>query len=84
MFTDQDHQKAITFKPKSSTKLLQLTHSDVCAIHGTPTRGEKKYFVTFIDDYSKYCYVYLMHAKSEVLKSFMTYKLKQKTNVMLR
>lgn len=45
-------------------------------MHST-TRGGKKYFVTFIYDYSKYCYVYLMHAKDELLQSFLTYKKKE-------
>ena len=34
----------------------------------------KNYFITFIDDCSKYCYVYLLHSKDEALNSFKTYK----------
>ena len=37
------------------------------------TRGEK-YFVTFIDDCVRYCYVYLQMSKDEALEKFMHYK----------
>ena len=55
----------------------------------TPTRGGKKYFITFIDDYSRFCYVYLLHRKNETIDVFKTYKnevenKKNKTLKMLR
>jgi hypothetical protein len=34
----------------------------------------KKYFVTFIDDCTRFCYVYLMHSKYEVLDKFKMFK----------
>ncbi|GJY13652.1 hypothetical protein Tco_0382961 [Tanacetum coccineum] len=44
----------ITKKPfqniKRETKVLELMHSDLCDLHATPSLGNKKYFVTFIDD----------------------------------
>ncbi|GKC91910.1 zinc finger, CCHC-type containing protein [Tanacetum coccineum] len=57
-----------------SSKTLKLVHSDVCDLHATPTIGGKKYFATFIDDYSRYCYFYLLHSKDEVLEKFRIYK----------
>ncbi|GKE29416.1 zinc finger, CCHC-type containing protein, partial [Tanacetum coccineum] len=33
----------------------------------TPSLGNKKYVITFIDDASRFCYVYLLHAKDEAL-----------------
>jgi hypothetical protein len=57
-----------------SSTLLQLMHSDVCDMHSNPTRGGKKYFVTFIDDFLKFCYVYLLFSKDEVLENFKIYK----------
>ncbi|EOX94625.1 Uncharacterized protein TCM_004260 [Theobroma cacao] len=63
-------------KVKRNTKLLELIHSDVCDMHSTPTLTGKKYFVAFIDDFSKYCYVYLLHSKDEVLDKFKVYKSK--------
>ena len=57
-----------------SSELLELDHSDVCDLKMTPTRGGRKYFITFIDDYSKFCYVYLLHSKNETIEVFKTYK----------
>ena len=38
------------------------------------SRGWKKYFITFIDDYTRYCYVYLLNSKDEAIASFIKYK----------
>ena len=34
-----------------------------------------EYFITFIDDYSRYRYVYLLKHKSEALENFKNYKI---------
>lgn len=39
------------------------------------TRGGKKYFVTFIDDCTRYCYVYLLHSKDQALEKFKEFTL---------
>ena len=57
-----------------STEPLELIHSDTCDLKYVQTRGGKKYFVTFIDDCTRYCYVYLLRSKDEALKKFMHYK----------
>ncbi|GJZ90565.1 zinc finger, CCHC-type containing protein [Tanacetum coccineum] len=68
----------ITKKPfqnvKRKTEVLELIHSDLCDLHATPSLGNKKYFVTFIDDASKFCYVYLLHTKDEALDEFKVCK----------
>lgn len=60
----------LTFKrvDERSSKILDLIHSDVCDLHGWPTICGKRYFVTFIDGYTIYYCVYLVHSKDEVLK----------------
>ena len=42
----------------------------------TSARGGYEYFVTFIDDYSRYGYIYLMHHKSETFEKFKEFKAK--------
>ncbi|GJR59821.1 zinc finger, CCHC-type containing protein [Tanacetum coccineum] len=37
-------------------------------------KRNKKYFVTFIDDASRFCYVYLLHSKDEALDKFKVFK----------
>ncbi|GKC08088.1 zinc finger, CCHC-type containing protein [Tanacetum coccineum] len=61
---------------KRETKVLELIHSDLCDLHATPSLGNKKYFVTFIDDASRFCYVYLLHTKDEALDKFKVFKTK--------
>jgi len=54
--------------------LLELIHSDLCEFNGVLTRGGKRYFISFIDDNSKFCYVYLIKTKDEALDRFTAYK----------
>jgi transposase InsO family protein len=54
---------------------LELIHSDICEMNGVLTEGEQRYFMTMIDDASRYCYVYLLKTKDEVLNCFKTYKI---------
>jgi len=68
----------ITRKPFKSiirkSVILELIHSDLCDLHATPSLGNKKYVVTFIDDASRFCYVYMLHSKDEALDKFRIYK----------
>ena len=56
------------------SQLLELIHSNVCELNGILTRGEKRYFIIFIDDFSRYTYIYLMRNKNEVFDMFKKYK----------
>ena len=38
------------------------------------TKGGKRYFMIFIDDYTRICYVYLLKSKDEAIHKFKTYK----------
>ena len=53
---------------------LELVHTDVCGPMSVQARGGYEYFITFIDDYSRYGYVYLMRHKSEAFDKFREYK----------
>ncbi|MCO5551719.1 hypothetical protein L7F22_005223 [Adiantum nelumboides] len=50
-----------------------LVHSDVCGPMRTPSVGNSLYFVTFIDDFSRFCWVYPLKAKSDVFAVFQHY-----------
>nr|GEV46985.1 putative zinc finger, CCHC-type [Tanacetum cinerariifolium] len=48
-----------------SNNLLEIIHIDICGPFKTPSfTKEKQFFITFIDDFSRYGYVYLFHEKS--------------------
>ena len=49
-------------------------HSDVCGPMHTESLGGYKYFVTFIDDYSRCCSVYFLKQKSEVFEKFKEFE----------
>ena len=57
-----------------STEPLDLIHSDICDLKFVQTRGGKRYFITFIDDCTRYCYVYLLKSKDEAIDMFKHYK----------
>jgi transposase InsO family protein len=53
---------------------LELIHSDLCEMNGVLTKGGKRYFMTLIDESTRYCYVYLLKSKDEDLNFFKIYK----------
>lgn len=57
-----------------STLLLQLVHSDVLGPIDVPSLGKARYFVTFIDDFSKWTLEFIMKRNSEVPERFKTFK----------
>jgi hypothetical protein len=66
-------QHHIKFLKEGASKvqgLLELLHSDVCGPLRTPTFSGCTYFVTFIDDRSKYTKIYLLKSKVEVFSKF--------------
>ena len=56
------------------TKLLELIHSDLGDLKQTMTRGGKKFYVTFIDGYSRFTRVYFLRNKDEAFDMFLSYK----------
>ena len=53
---------------------LELIHSDLCEMNGVLTKGGKRYFMTLIDDSTRYCMIYLLKTKDEALHYFKIYK----------
>ena len=53
-----------------ATQILELVHSDVCGPFRVNSLGGCRYFVTFIDDFSKKTWIYFLKNKSEVLSKF--------------
>ena len=59
-----------TGQSERANELLGLIHFDVCGPLSLIARGGFQYFITFIDDFSRYSYVYLMKQKSKSFKIF--------------
>jgi len=49
-------------------------HTDICGPFPTTYWNGQQYCITFIDDYSRYGYLYLIHEKSQSLDVFKTFK----------
>lgn len=56
-----------------TTKAFELVHTDVWGISPVISHQHHKYFVTFIDDYTHYTWVYFLRSKSEVFKTFQIF-----------
>ena len=57
---------------KRSTNLLEIIHTDICC--PDMDANSSKYFITFIDDYSRYMYLYLLRSKDEASDAFKVFK----------
>lgn len=63
--------------PKSSwraSQKLQLVHTDVGGPQRTPSLQGSRYYILFIDDYSRMCWIYFLKFKSEVADVFWKFK----------
>ena len=57
-----------------STQLLQLVHSDVNGPLETQSLRGSRYFVTFIDDFSRWVSIFTMRNKSDTLSCFKIFR----------
>ncbi|KAJ0862094.1 putative RNA-directed DNA polymerase [Helianthus annuus] len=57
-----------------SSNLLELIHTDISGPYQIAGITGHTSFITFIDDYSRYMYLYLIKEKSESLTTFKDYK----------
>ena len=59
---------------KRTKEPLDLVHSDVCGKVNAKSLGGAEYFLTFIDDFTHYTWVYVLKKKSDVFKCFIVWK----------
>uniref|UniRef100_A0A2N9JA23 Retrovirus-related Pol polyprotein from transposon TNT 1-94 n=1 Tax=Fagus sylvatica TaxID=28930 RepID=A0A2N9JA23_FAGSY len=55
-----------------SSDILEIIHTDICSLD-MDSHGQK-YFISFIDDYSRYMYLYMLYNKNEALDAFKIFK----------
>ena len=61
-------------KAWKATQKLQLVHNDAGGLMKTPSLNGSKYYIAFIDDYSRMCQIYFMKFKYEVVNIFIKFK----------
>ena len=63
-----------TVTHQQSKRKLELIHSDVCGPLQVESIGGSRYFVTFIDDYSRCVSVFFIKHKTEVFEKFKLFE----------
>jgi len=57
-----------------SKELLNVVYSDVCGPLEVPSLGGNKYLISFVDEFSRKTWLYLIKAKSEAFDMFQKFK----------
>ena len=70
----QNQPKNLANLWKEKSELLGLIHTDLGDLKNIMTRGGKKYYIIFVDDYSRYTVLYLLRSKDEACDVFIKYK----------
>jgi len=65
----KSHQLPYSTSHDISTSSFDLVYSDVWGLAPTSV-GRHNYYVSFIDDHSKYTWIYLLKKKSDVFQVF--------------
>ena len=68
------NRKCFPTSETRTTRVLEIIHSDVCGPMSNTSHGGAKYFVSFIDDFSRKIFVYLLKQKSDVFSKFKEFK----------
>lgn len=55
--------------------LFELIQSDLCNFHNTSYLRNKIYTITFINDFLRFCYLYMLHSNDKVMKNFKIFRL---------
>lgn len=55
-------------------KRLELIHTDICGPMKTHSLGQQRYFIIFIDDFSRMTWIYFLKEKSEAFITFKRFK----------
>jgi hypothetical protein len=59
---------------KRSSEIFEIIHTDICGPFPTPYLNGQRYFISFIDDHTRFMYLYLLNDKVVALNAFKTYK----------
>lgn len=57
-----------------TSEVLEIVHTDLCGPMRTDSLGRHRYFVVFIDDYSRWTQVYFLRSKTDMLTVFKEFK----------
>jgi hypothetical protein len=67
-----------------SSDVLEIIHIDICGPFNVKSVDGFNSFITFMDDFSRYGYIYPIRERSEALDKFNIFKVEVKNSIMLR
>lgn len=70
----QSREPRNKFPGQRATERLELVHTDVCGPMPTESPQGKRYFLLFVDDFSRYTVAYFLRNKSEVVEKLKEYE----------
>jgi len=77
----KDYHVKFVPKPYRPSKPFYLIHNDVWGSSKVITLFGKRWFITFIDDHTKLCWVYLLNKKSDVTSVFKDFFLHDQSSI---
>ena len=74
-FTGKQTRKSFTAElAMRANDLLGVVHSDICGPFEVNSHGGNRYFITFVDEFSRMLWLFLIKAKNEALGVFKRFK----------
>ena len=74
------HKNTYPPQPYKASRLFSMIHSDIWGPSRVPNLTKTKWFVSFIDDHTRICWVYLLKEKSETAQVFKEFHSVSNTN----
>ena len=72
----KQHRQPFPKQAWRGSKKLQLVHTDLCGPQRTPSLNGNLYYIAFINDLTRMCWIFLLKQKSEVASVFWKFKAK--------
>ncbi|CAH9057264.1 unnamed protein product [Cuscuta europaea] len=79
--TRASFQKTAKYRAKGA---LETVHTDICGPITPSSFSGRRYFITFIDDYTRKTWVYFLKEKSEAFKTFKNFKAEVEKTIGLK
>ena len=61
-------------KENHASMILERVHGDVCEPFLVPSTTKHRYYVIFVDDYSRRCWIFFMQKKDQTFSKFCEFK----------
>ena len=72
------------FKANRTSDVLELIHTNICGLFYAVAWNGQQYFMTFIDNFSRYDYIYLLYEKLQSLDMFKIFKVEIENQLFKR